>query len=69
MTRIVVTAAMIALLTVLVGCQDPNQGRSQQLPHRGTPGAQGSTPMPVEMAASADEIQSDSLSSTITIAW
>lgn len=56
MTRIVVTAAMIALLTVFVGCQDPNQGRSQRLPQRGLPGDQASTPVPVEVAASADEI-------------
>ena len=56
MTRIVVTAAMIALLTVVVGCQNPNQGTSQRLPSRDTPGVQATTPMPVEMAASADEI-------------
>ncbi len=56
MTRIVVTAAMIALLTVVVGCQNPNQGTSQRLPSRDTPGVQTTTPMPVEMAASADEI-------------
>jgi len=56
MTRIVVTAAMIALLTVFVGCQDPNQGRSQMLPQRDTAGAQTSILVPVEMAASADEI-------------
>lgn len=55
MTRIVVTAAMIALLTVFVGCQT-NQGRSQMLPQRGTPGVQGTAPVPVEAAASADEI-------------
>lgn len=55
MTRIVVTATMIALLTVLVGCE-ANQGRSQMLPMRDTPGVQGSAPVPIEMAASADEI-------------
>jgi tetratricopeptide (TPR) repeat protein len=53
MTRMFVTAAMIALLTVLVGCQDPNQGRGQMLPQRSL---QASTPVPVEVAASADEI-------------
>ncbi len=56
MTRIVVTAAMIALLTVIVGCQNPNQGTSQRLPGRETPTVQATTPMPVEMVASADEI-------------
>jgi TolA-binding protein len=56
MTRIVVTATMIALLTVLVGCQSPNQGISQKLPDRDTPTVGATTPMPVEMAASADEI-------------
>jgi len=56
MTRIVVTAAMIALLTVFVGCQNPNQGRSQMLPQRGAAGLESSTPVPVEMVASADEI-------------
>jgi tetratricopeptide (TPR) repeat protein len=55
MTRIVVTAAMIALLTVFVGCQE-NQGRSQMLPQRDTLGVQGSPPVPVEVAAAADEI-------------
>jgi tetratricopeptide (TPR) repeat protein len=53
MTRMFVTAAMIALLTVFVGCQEPNQGRGQQLPQRGL---QASTPVPVEIAAAADEI-------------
>lgn len=56
MTRIVVTAAMIALLVVFVGCQDPNQGRSQMLPQRDGAGAQVSPPVSVETAASADEI-------------
>lgn len=56
MTRIVVTAAMIALLTVFVGCQNANQGRSQMLPQRDTTGVQPSTPVSVEVAASADEI-------------
>ncbi len=56
MTRIVVTAAMIALLTVFVGCQNSNMGTSVKLPNRDTPGAQSSNPVPVEVAASADEI-------------
>jgi len=56
MTRIVVTASMIALLTVLVGCQNTNLGTSTRLPNRDTPGAQASTTIPVEAAASADEI-------------
>jgi len=47
---------MIALLTVVVGCQNPNQGTSQRLPGRETPTVQATTPMPVEMAASANEI-------------
>jgi tetratricopeptide (TPR) repeat protein len=52
MTRIVVTAAVIALLTVLVGCQT-NQGSSQRLPNRGV---MPSTPLAIETVASADEI-------------
>jgi hypothetical protein len=55
MTRIVVTAAMIALVTVLVGCQT-NQGRSQMLPSRDTTGVQTSPTTPAEGAPSADEI-------------
>jgi tetratricopeptide (TPR) repeat protein len=55
MTRIVVTAATIALLTILVGCQT-NQGLSQRLPNRDTPGAVTSAPVAVETAAAADEI-------------
>jgi len=54
MTRIVVTAAMIALVTVLVGCQS-NQGRSQMLPDR-TQSVQTSPATPLEGVASADEI-------------
>jgi tetratricopeptide (TPR) repeat protein len=46
---------MIALLIVFAGCQ-ANQGRSQMLPQRDTPGVQGSAPVPIEAAASADEI-------------
>jgi tetratricopeptide (TPR) repeat protein len=46
---------MIAFLTVLVGCET-NQGRSQRLPQRSLPEAGASTPVPVEAAVSADEI-------------
>lgn len=56
MTRIVLTATTIALLTVLVGCQSPNQGDSQRLPQRSLPQAQASTRVPIEQVAAADEI-------------
>jgi len=52
MTRIVVTATMIALLTVLVGCQT-NQGGSQRLAGRDPT---QSARIPIETVASADEI-------------
>jgi len=54
MTRIVVTAATILLLTVSIGCQPPDQGRGQILPR--PPYSEASSPVPVEVAASADEI-------------
>ena len=52
MTRIVVTATMIALLTVVVGCPT-NQGRSQMLPPRDI---NPPTRLPIEQVASADEV-------------
>ncbi|MBN1506995.1 MAG: hypothetical protein JW955_09120 [Sedimentisphaerales bacterium] len=55
MTRIVVTAAMIALVTVVVGCQS-NQGRSQILPNRDSTSVQTSSATPGEGMPSADEI-------------
>jgi tetratricopeptide (TPR) repeat protein len=54
MTRIVVTAATILLLSALVGCQEPNRGTSTTLP-RG-PYTEPGANIPVEQAAAADEI-------------
>jgi len=52
MTRIVVTAAMITLLTVVVGCQT-NTGISQRLERRDI---NPPTTIPIEVAAAADEV-------------
>lgn len=56
MTRTVVIGAFILLLTVSVGCQNPDRGLGQRLPRRGTPYTTSPEPASTEGAVPGDEL-------------
>lgn len=56
MTRIVTTAAAILILTIVIGCENTNTGRSQMLPQRTSPYLSSTEPLPLAAPSSADEV-------------